>query len=180
MSKRAHKIILVLGGARSGKSTYAQQTASSLGRKVLYCATAEPLDADMKKRIQLHRKIRPKSWQTLEAIHAPAAALASIVQNYDAVIIDCITVLVANLVGKTGSITKREQNAYREIRDLIRLMQKRESTYILVSNEVGLGIVPPYRLGRDYRDILGKVNQLLAAIADEVYFMMAGIPARVK
>ena len=180
MPRKKHKIILVLGGARSGKSTYAQQLAEASVGNVLFCATAEPLDADMKKRIRLHRKARPKSWRTLEAACDLPAALAQVVQDYDTVIIDCITVLVANLAGKRGAAARLEKDIFNEIASLIALMQQRGSSYILVSNEVGLGVVPHYRMGREYRDTLGKVNQQLAAAADEVYFLIAGIPVRIK
>ena len=180
MPAKTAKIILLLGGARSGKSTSAQQMASSLGRRVLFCATAEALDADMKKRIKQHRRTRPQSWQTLEAPYCLSTALAPVVNDYETVIIDCITLLVSNLMGKSRVSSKRVQRADKEINDLIDLMQGRKATYILVSNEVGMGIVPHFRMGRDYRDMLGKANQRLAAAADEVYLMVAGISTRIK
>jgi len=180
MPAKTAKIILLLGGARSGKSTRAQQMASKLGRRVLFCATAEALDADMQKRIKEHRRTRPESWQTLEAAYSPSAALAPVVAGYDAVIVDCITLLVSNLMGKSRVSGKRMQQIDKEINGLINLLQRREATYILVSNEVGMGIVPHFRMGREYRDILGKANQQLAASADEVYLMIAGISTRIK
>ena len=151
MYSKNNKIILLVGGARSGKSNKAQEMALKLGNSVLFCATAEPLDDEMLARIETHKKTRPSNWDTIESSRNIGRALEKTVSNYDSVIIDCID-----------------------------LMAKRQSNYILVSNEVGSGLVPDNKLGRIYRDTLGQVNQQLAKCADEVYFMAAGLSLKMK
>ena len=172
------KTILVLGGARSGKSTYAQQLASGMGRRVLFCATAEPLDDDMLDRIEQHKKSRPCHWETLEVSRNVGRALCSLTARYDAVVVDCITLLVSNCL-QDGSL-QAGKIVSEEISSLIQFMGDKRSNYILVSNEVGSSLVPDNVLGRQYRDVLGRANQLLAGAADEVYLMVAGIPLKVK
>ena len=180
MIDTANKRILVLGGARSGKSTYAQKLASGMGERVLFCATAEPLDDDMLHRIEEHKKSRPGGWETLEVSRDVGRALSNLTSGYDAVIIDCITLLVSNCFHHDTESALAERIVCEEIRSLIEFMGHKESNYILVSNEVGGGLVPDNVLGRLYRDLLGKANQLLANAADEVYLMVAGIPIKVK
>jgi adenosylcobinamide kinase/adenosylcobinamide-phosphate guanylyltransferase len=180
MSAAENKTILLLGGARSGKSACAQELAGLAGGKVLFCATAEPLDDEMQSRIGKHRRSRPPGWETLEAGRDIGRALARQAPEYDAIIVDCITILVANAIGDETDIEKAESAVNAELLGLIELLKLRQSNYILVSNEVGSGIVPDNRLGRLYRDELGKANQKLAAAADEVYLMTAGIPLKLK
>ncbi|MGA9047926.1 MAG: bifunctional adenosylcobinamide kinase/adenosylcobinamide-phosphate guanylyltransferase [Dehalococcoidia bacterium] len=180
MANTDKKIILILGGARSGKSTYAQQLASSKGEKILFCATAEPLDDDMRHRIEQHKKSRPSGWQTLEVSRDLGQVLGNLISGYDAVIIDCITLLVSNCLQDASDPVQAEKTVFEEIRSLIEFIERRNSCYILVSNEVGGGLVPDNVLGRTYRDMLGKTNQLLAKAADEVYLMVAGIPLKVR
>jgi adenosylcobinamide kinase/adenosylcobinamide-phosphate guanylyltransferase len=180
MTRKYKKIVLILGGARSGKSAYAQQAATKTGGKVLFCATAEPLDGDMKRRISRHRSSRPSSWHTLEAPYNLAEALAPMAGRYDTIIIDCITVLVANIMGKHRGAKRQEDAILAEIQSLTGLLQKLGADCYLISNEVGSGVIPAYRSGRQYRDHLGRVNQLIAACADEVYLLAAGIPLRIK
>ncbi|MGA2368173.1 MAG: bifunctional adenosylcobinamide kinase/adenosylcobinamide-phosphate guanylyltransferase [Dehalococcoidia bacterium] len=180
MIDTVNKTILVLGGARSGKSTYAQQLASSMGEKVLFCATAEPLDDEMFHRIEEHKKSRPGGWETLEVSRGIARALNNLTSGYDAVIVDCITLLLSNCLQDEAEFAQAEKSVFEEIRDLIEFMGHKESNYILVSNEVGGGLVPDNARGRLYRDLLGKANQLLAKAADEVYLMVAGIPLKLK
>jgi adenosylcobinamide kinase / adenosylcobinamide-phosphate guanylyltransferase len=175
-----NKIILLIGGARSGKSTRAQEMAMELGTSVLFCATAEPLDDEMLARIELHKKSRPANWDTIESSRNIGLALAKTVSNYDTVILDCITLLVANCLGDNTTSSKVKQDVSSEITALTDLMAKRQTNYILVSNEVGSGLVPDNKLGRTYRDTLGQVNQQLAKCADEVYFMAAGLSLKMK
>ena len=187
------KVIFILGGARSGKSTFAQELALKLGGKVLYCATAQPLDDEMRLRIQVHKNSRPADWDTIELIRDTGIALEKIAHNYTTVIIDCITVLVSNLmsnittlaqspdIGENNlSLTQADQAVNNEIVGLINCFEKTNSNYIIVSNEVGGGIVPDNELARAYRDTLGKANQQLAKSADEVYFMIAGLFSKIK
>jgi adenosylcobinamide kinase/adenosylcobinamide-phosphate guanylyltransferase len=180
MSAATNKTILLLGGARSGKSAYAQELATLIGGRVLFCATAGALDDEMQSRIEKHRRSRPPGWEALEAGREIGGALGNQASLYDAVIIDCITILVANAIGDETDIEKAESAVNAEILSLIELLKRRQCNYILVSNEVGSGIVPDNRLGRLYRDELGKANQKLAAVADEVYLLTAGIPLKLK
>lgn len=180
----ADKLIFILGGARSGKSSYAQQLALELGgADVLFVATAQAHDDEMRDRIAVHRAERPAGWRTVEApVHvagqiAPAAAGARVV------LVDCLTLLVSNVVlaaGDEASPQQAETAALAEIDALLAALNVSPATWIVVSNEVGLGLVPPYPLGRVYRDALGRANQRLAAAADQVLFMVAGLPLPVK
>lgn len=179
------KLILVLGGARSGKSTYAETRARELGADdVLYVATADVKDEEMAKRVQAHRHRRPSQWRTLEAgsdlapqikAHAGAARL---------VLVDCLSLLVARPL-MAPDVTDPfdealEERVRQEVLALARCAADLDATTIVVSNEVGMGIVPPHPLGRAYRDVLGRANQLIAARADEVILLVAGIPLAVK
>jgi adenosylcobinamide kinase/adenosylcobinamide-phosphate guanylyltransferase len=176
----AKQIILLLGGARSGKSRYAQQLAGQLSDKVLFVATGEALDEEMQTRIAEHRKNRPENWRTLEI---PAGVGRTIKKkNGDAqvVLIDCITLLISNLLHDKPDYSEAEKRVMSEINELVAVMNKLDASFIIVSNEVGMGLVPETKLGRIYRDMLGKANQLLASHATEVYLMVACLPVRVK
>ena len=173
------QLILVLGGARSGKSSFAEQLATEGGR-VLYAATAEPLDQDMEQRIAAHRAQRPPEWDTLEEPLDLASALPIALEGYDTCLLDCLTLWVSNLLlSKEGNA-----NAQREIlaaaSGLVDAYKRSTATWIVVSNEVGLGVVPPSALGSAYRDALGRVNQVVAAQADKVYLMVAGLALDLK
>jgi adenosylcobinamide kinase/adenosylcobinamide-phosphate guanylyltransferase len=171
----------ILGGARSGKSRYAQELAARLGRRVLYVATAEALDEEMNSRIQAHKKSRPATWKTLEAQTDVAKAISSEIGDAEVVVLDCLTLLISNLMGKDSTdIETSEKKVTAELESLISFMEATPSHFIIVSNEVSLGLVPSNPLGRAYRDILGLANQMLAQHADEVYFMVAGIPISLK
>jgi adenosylcobinamide kinase/adenosylcobinamide-phosphate guanylyltransferase len=170
------KSILITGGARSGKSRFAQKLAVEAGGKVLFVATAEAKDEAMSLRIEAHRESRPKDWKTLEAPLGISEIIGQHISEAKIVVIDCITMLVANILLQG----RGEEAVFKEIEALITQMGRLEATFILVTNEVGLGLVPDNELGRRYRDCLGKANQLLARHADEVYLMVAGIPVRLK
>jgi adenosylcobinamide kinase / adenosylcobinamide-phosphate guanylyltransferase len=180
----AKELILVLGGARSGKSTYAQQAALDMaGPSVLYVATAEALDDEMRARIAVHQSERPTGWRTLEAPRLTGQAIAGAAGSAGLVVVDCLTLLVSNTVlslGDDASTQEAEQAALAQAEALLDAYRAGHATWIVVSNEVGLGVVPPYALGRSYRDALGRANQRLAAAADRVLFMVAGLPMRLK
>jgi adenosylcobinamide kinase/adenosylcobinamide-phosphate guanylyltransferase len=176
----AKQIILLLGGARSGKSRYAQQLASNLGDKILFVATGEALDEEMQARITEHRKNRPKSWSTLEIPTGIGKKIKKGIGDAKVVIIDCLTLLVSNLLRDKPDYPEAEKRVTSEINELITAMEKLDASFVIVSNEVGMGLVPDTRLGRIYRDMLGKANQLLASHATEVYLMVACLPVRVK
>ena len=207
----AKSFILILGGARSGKSRFAQQMAKGLGEKVLFVATGQPLDEEMASRIEEHKRIRPKNWRTLEIDVKVGQRLKERIEDADVVLLDCLTLLVSNILTKEGeesschcesfvschsegekrlknlardrlgeTISEAEKQVMAEVEELIECINKHKGIFIVVSNEVGLGLVPENKLGRIYRDLLGKANQLLAQHADEVYFMVSGIPVKIK
>jgi adenosylcobinamide kinase/adenosylcobinamide-phosphate guanylyltransferase len=173
-------IIVLLGGARSGKSIFAQELATKLGEKVLFIATGEPLDDEMQARIKEHKKYRPKSWQTIEAPRHIGMILKEQISDAQVVIIDDLTLLVSNLIGDNADYPEAERIIMAEIKKLINIMDIFSVSFIIVSNEVGLGLVPDNKLGRIYRDLLGKVNQLIVQHANQVYLMTAGIPIKIK
>ena len=177
------RIILLLGGARSGKSSLAVEMARQRGGKVLFVATAEPCDEEMKRRISAHRKSRPGGWRLLEAPLNIANEIGKNIGTSKTVIIDCITLLVNNIFEKYGEKATSgtlEKAIESEINALLDGAEKSPATFIIVSNEVGLGIVPADSVSRLYRDLLGRANQMLAARADEVYFLVAGLPVTIK
>ncbi len=178
------ELILILGGARSGKSSYAEKLALELaGPDVLYIATAQAFDDEMRARIAAHRAARPAGWRTLEAPSLLPAPLAEAIGPARGVLLDCLTLLASNAVlalGDAPSAQEAEAAVDAEVSALLAAWRDGAATWIVVSNEVGLGLVPPYPLGRAYRDALGRAHQRLAAAADRVLFMVAGLPLRVK
>lgn len=176
-------LTLVLGGARSGKSRHAEHLAAAHGGRVLYVATAEPFDADMAARIARHRAERPAHWTSLEAPRQAGAEIQAQAAAHDVVLVDCLTVLASNVViALPEPITAEAAEAALtpEIDALLAAYAASTADWIIVSNEVGLGIVPATALGRLYRDALGRANQRLAAAADRVLLMVAGLPLSVK
>lgn len=176
----AKKHIFVLGGARSGKSRFAQELARKLSNKVLFIATGEPLDEEMRSRIDEHKKARPKSWRTLEIPTNISQQLEAAIGDAEVVIIDCLTLLVSNRLGEELDYLKAEKRVLTEINELIAGMDKLDASFIIISNQVGMGLVPEAKLGRIYRDLLGIANQLVAQRSSEVYFMVSGIPLKIK
>jgi adenosyl cobinamide kinase/adenosyl cobinamide phosphate guanylyltransferase len=169
------ELILILGGARAGKSDFAQSLAREVGG-VIFVATAEARDEDMAQRIAAHKSARPPSWETMEEPVDVAASLAPVLHDYDTVLLDCLTLWVSNLLlgGRdVPSIIESTQ-------ELLDLYASGDCTWIVVSNEVGLGVVPATSSGRTYRDALGRVNQLVAASADRVYLVVAGLAMELK
>ena len=176
-------ITLILGGARSGKSSYAQQLAEEAGKPVTFLATAQALDEEMSARIQRHRAERPTAWETLEVPLGIAPHVKKI--QSEVVILDCITLLLSNLLMqfvKDDLVDEAlfMQSIQKEIIDLLSTIRASNQHWLIVSNEVGLGLVPPYQMGRVYRDGLGWANQRLTREADKVIFMVAGIPTAIK
>jgi adenosylcobinamide kinase / adenosylcobinamide-phosphate guanylyltransferase len=166
------RVTLVLGGARSGKSRYAQILASRY-RRVTFLATARPSDAEMRARIALHRRDRPASWKTVEAPLDLHKTITSESLKADLLLVDCLTLFLANAM-------RKRRSARLATEQLCRAIRSSRASVIVVSNEVGSGIVPAYRSGRRYRDLLGEMNQEIAKIADQVVLMIAGIPLTVK
>jgi len=185
------RLIFILGGARSGKSRFAQQLAQSCSdeghRSVVYIATAEAGDEHMRQRIERHRRDRPSGWETVEAPQNVAAAIEA-AGDSAAIIVDCLTLWISNLLLAGGEdlnedeaqVASREEAILGEVEALIQAARKANAQVIVASNEVGMGIVPLTQLGRIFRDIAGRANQALAQAADEVYVMWAGLPQRIK
>jgi adenosylcobinamide kinase/adenosylcobinamide-phosphate guanylyltransferase len=177
------KITLLLGGARSGKSSYAQTLAENSGKSVTYLATAQALDDEMSERIQKHQAERPTHWQTLEIPLNIASHIGEI--KSELVILDCMTLLTTNLLMqfvKDDLVDEAlfTESAHNELANLLAAIRASEQEWLIISNEIGLGLVPPYQMGRVYRDVLGWANQRLAREADKVIFMVAGIAMGVK
>ena len=183
------KLVLILGGARSGKSAFAEQLAASSGRRVAFIATATAGDDDMRARIARHRASRSPEWLTIEEPLQLAGAIRRAAELADVLLLDCITLWLANWMGQQGDLelddAPGEGYTGRVLSDIEELLATLATpgpgkTLIAVSNEVGLGIVPAYPLGRVYRDTLGRVNQRLARSADRVYLMVAGLAVDIK
>ena len=177
------KLILILGGARSGKSSYAQSLAEETGKSVTFLATAQALDDEMSARIQKHREERPAHWETLEIPLSISSHIQQI--KTEVVILDCITLLTSNSLMQFVKDDLVDEVPFtqalqKEVDDLIAEISKGKQDWIIISNELGLGLVPPYQMGRVYRDLLGWANQQLARAADKVIFMVAGIPTVIK
>jgi adenosylcobinamide kinase/adenosylcobinamide-phosphate guanylyltransferase len=189
VSRSAPQLILILGGARSGKSTFAEQLAQRSGHSVAFIATATVSDDDMRLRIERHRAARPANWQTIEEPLDLASAVQQAASLADILLLDCITLWVSNWLFTQETIDDASpvtspyyEGALAEIDKLLITFNALDTqkTLIVVTNEVGLGIVPSYTLGRIYRDVLGLVNQRLAAVADRVYLMVAGLGVDIK
>ena len=181
----AAKLTLILGGARSGKSSFAEARAAEAQGKVVYVATAQAFDEEMEDRIRAHQASRPANWVTVEAPTAVAQVLGDKAEEAEVVLLDCITLMAMNAYGMgveddLEAQAAAEAKLMEEVEALLEVAANSEAEWLVVSNEVGLGLVPPYPLGRAYRDALGRANQRLAQAADEVIFMVAGLPLWVK
>ena len=189
------RLILILGGARSGKSAFAERLARKSDRSVVFIATATAGDEEMRERIAHHRAARPASWHTIEEPLDLAGAVLQAGQLADVLLLDCITLWLNNLYAQTigqraheseevqySALARLDETALQEIEKLLVAVRTLSpgKALLVVTNEVGLGIVPAYPLGRLYRDTLGYVNQRLAQAADRVYLMVAGMGVDLK
>lgn len=183
------RFVLVTGGARSGKSSFAEETVCRFGDKILYIATAIDFDDEMKERIRRHRQQRPSSWETLEAFRDFDRILHYRLEGRDAVLLDCITIMVSNIMLQKAmdwedlsvdEVNEVEKEVTEQVGILLSIIKESNIPFILVTNELGMGVVPPSALGRAVRDIAGRVNQQLARAADEVYLCVSGIPVKIK
>lgn len=175
--QRQAQVTLVLGGAASGKSHYAQMLAEDRPGLLLYVATAQAGDEEMAQRIERHRKARGERWQTLEVSQDLAGQLADASGSYAVVLIDCITLWLTNLL---LSHEESPEKVWAAVDAFVASLDRIEAKVIMVSNEVGLSLVPEYPLGRVFRDLAGKVNQRLAERADRVCLVAAGLPLELK
>lgn len=167
-------LIFVTGGARSGKSTFALNLARDTQEAVTFIATAEAFDQEMTERIQKHQLERPQEWITIEAPKDVHTALEF--TKTRVVILDCLSLLVSNLMLENCS----EIQILEHIQTTLEIAKTRDLKLIVVSNEVGSGIVPEYPLGRLFRDVLGRANQIVAATSSEAYLLVAGLSLKLK
>lgn len=170
------EIIFITGGARSGKSRLAENIAEGFGAPLCYIATAQSKDTEMAERIAAHRARRGDTWQTVEEPLELARTISSLDGRYRAMLVDCITLWIANLL----LLHNDPCVVLKEVRALAESFQDLRIPLILVSNEVGMGIVPENALARTFRDLAGEANRILAAAADEVHVVFSGIPLRLK
>ncbi|MBU2473391.1 MAG: bifunctional adenosylcobinamide kinase/adenosylcobinamide-phosphate guanylyltransferase [Candidatus Omnitrophica bacterium] len=170
------KITFILGGARSGKSSQAIKLVQGLSQKVAFVATCIARDVEMEERIENHKKNRPQHWQTFEVENKLSEFLKKITFKFDVLVVDCLTLFISNLLCKGVEADTVES----EISKVLKSLKSANYKTIIVSNEVGLGIVPENKLGRDFRDLAGRINQLVAAGADEVLFMVSGLALQMK
>ena len=175
------KLTFLIGGARSGKSTYAELLAKQHPGNVLYIATAQALDPEMVERIEKHKEQRPGEWRTLEMPRRLGDQINQHIQAADLILLDCLTMLVSNVVLEAGGDLDEPDEAGAtqavdsEIEMLVKAIQSSQADWIIVSNEVGMGLVPPYPIGRIYRDLLGWANRKIADLSDEIYLLVAGM-----
>lgn len=196
MSHQVKKIILITGGVRSGKSKFAQELISTMGKEVRYIATAEAKDKEMEKRVNLHKQNRPSTWQTLEEpinlvkyfnSESRISKMSKETEINEVTLIDCVTIWVSNLLLQNKDKGKEYWESDKGLKEVelqidyfISSLKNYPNSVVLVTNEVGWGGIAMSPLGRVYQDILGWTNQKLASIADEVYLVVSGIPMIIK
>lgn len=174
MTEKNGRITFIIGGARSGKSSFALEQASECRGKKAYIATAQAFDDEMMDRIAKHRDERGSDWDTIEEPVRLSEILKTASAEYDVVLVDCLTLWLSNLL-LADMDAEKETDAFISL-----LITHNPLRLFIVSNEVGMGIVPDNELARRFRDLAGKLNQKVAAAADEVYLVAAGIPIKIK
>ena len=171
------RLIYVTGGARSGKSSYAQQRAERHPGELLYIAPAQVLDEEMAERVKLHRQVRGERWDLLEEPLRLGECLPSAAQGKSALLLDCVTIWLSNLF---FHFDEHSESSVTEVEALLSVVDGLPAPLYCVSNELGSGIVPDNRMARDFRDLAGTVNQRLAAAADEAWLVVSGLPVKLK
>ena len=184
------KITLITGGARSGKSSYAEKLAKESFSSVAYIATAIPFDLSMRDRIKKHQKSRPKEWTTIEQYDDLFHIIPKLAIDHETILLDCVTIMITNLMLKDietdwdnlghGEIDKIEEDIHKQFQHLLKSIREQKLWLICVTNEIGMGIVPDNKLSSIFRDIAGRINQYIAKEADEVIFTVSGIPMKIK
>lgn len=178
------KIILVTGGARSGKSEFAERYAAKHGEKIAYIATAQIYDEEMRHRVTLHRQRRPQEWRTYEAPSEAEKAIGDAAGDADFILFDCLTLYTSNLMAAADMPENSPDGRRAYVKDrilrLIEAAKQADATVLFVTNEVGMGIVPLNQLAREYRDFAGLGNQLMAKAASAVYFVISGLAVDIK
>ncbi|AKL94462.1 bifunctional adenosylcobalamin biosynthesis protein CobU [Clostridium aceticum] len=182
-------LTLVTGGARSGKSSFGESILKDIDGQVLYIATAQAFDDEMKDRIKKHREGRPENWVTLEGYKNLAEEVQRYKGKVDGIFLDCITIMTTNLmfeepidwdVVSMDEVNKIEKNILKEIQDLIKVLKDFHVPVVFITNELGLGIVPENKIARIFRDIAGRVNQYIGREVSNVYFVTCGIANKIK
>lgn len=184
-------LVLVTGGARSGKSSFAEKHVKELDGKILYIATAIAFDEEMKDRIRKHQSVRPSNWVTYEGFEDLDQVILNGNNEYAGLLLDCVTLWVTNLFFKYintenyDSLTMKEVNEVEksilnEVNKFIRRLKETSIEAVLVTNEIGSSLVPENKLGRIFRDIQGRINQQLGHACDEVYLVVCGQPLKIK
>lgn len=184
------RIIYVTGGARSGKSSFAEDHVAASKLKRVYLATSIPFDNEMKLRVEKHKEQRGENWLTIEAYKNLYEILQEKIKDEKIILLDCLTVMVTNLmimeeerdwdnIGK-DELYSIEKSIEAEIKGVFKFVKEKDLELVVVSNELGMGLVPPYALGRHFRDIAGRMNQLVAKRADEAYLVVSGLPMKLK
>lgn len=184
------KLVLVTGGARSGKSSYAESIIKKLEGEILYIATSIPFDDEMRERVKKHRERRPIEWHTYEGYKNLKTVFKQGEADYKGILLDCVTIMLTNLMFDKAAddidrlsqeaIDAIEEKIIAEVKGFIDAAEKSDSTIVMVTNEVGDGIVPENKLARIFRDIAGRVNQYIASRSDEVYLVVCGMPVKIK
>lgn len=183
------KIILVTGGARSGKSNFAEKLCIDQNNSTAYIATSIPFDDEMKDRVKKHKESRPQNWSTYEIYKDIYSIIKEISNNHETVILDCVTLLVNNLMftydmdidkANQEEINELEKYIKDQVKKLIEEIKKTNLYFVVVTNELGMAVVPANKLSRVYTDIVGRINQQIASQSDEVYFVVSGIPMKIK
>lgn len=183
------KVILVTGGARSGKSNFAEKLCKERNNNTAYIATSIPFDDEMKDRVRKHKVSRPQNWKTYEIYKDIYMIIDDISKEHKTVILDCVTLLVNNLIfmheididnSTQYEIDELEKYIKEQVEKLLIEIKKTNLYFVIVTNELGLGGVSINKLTRVYTDIVGRINQQIAAQSDEVYFVISGIPMKIK
>lgn len=183
------KLVLVTGGSRSGKSNFAESLCISQNNSTAYIATSIPFDEEMKDRVRKHKESRPNIWHTYEIYKDIYSIIESISNKHKTVILDCVTLLVNNLMFQYDidfdNTTSKEINEMEiyikdQVEKLINEIEKTNLYFVIVTNELGMSLVPDNKLCRVYSDVVGRINQYIASKADEVYFVVSGIPMKIK
>ncbi|MFZ5965604.1 MAG: bifunctional adenosylcobinamide kinase/adenosylcobinamide-phosphate guanylyltransferase [Bacillota bacterium] len=184
------KITLVTGGARSGKSSFSEELVKKSSLKAAYLATAIPFDEGMKDRIKKHQMSRPQEWTTYEGFRDMYLLIPKIAKEHKIILLDCVTIMVTNLMFEHKNVDwnkvsyetvdQIEASIREQFQMLIQVIRQHQVHIIMVTNELGMGIVPENRLSRIFRDIAGRINQMIAQEADEVYLVVSGLPVKLK
>lgn len=183
------KIVLVTGGARSGKSNFAEKLCIDQNNSTAYIATSIPFDDEMKDRVKKHKESRPQNWNTYEIYKDIYSIIKEISNKHETVILDCVTLLVNNLMftydmdidkANQEQINELEKYIKDQVKKLIEEIKKTNLYFVVVTNELGMAVVPDNKLSRVYTDIVGRINQQIASQSDEVYFVVSGIPMKIK